>query len=95
MTDTHVSVFTYLTRGEYDDELEWRSITIDLLNQKEDKNHCSETFDFNRYTDEDGTITFRVLNEEEHGVGCGNSDLISHIDLSYNPTANTHRVPAG
>ena len=66
MSDIHVPVFMYLTRGEYDDELEWLfegSITIDLLNQKEGKNHCSETFDFNRYTDEDGTITSCVLNE--------------------------------
>ena len=53
--------------------LEWLfegSITVDLLNQKEDKSHCLETFDFNRYTEKDSTIASCVCNEKEHGVGC-------------------------
>ena len=89
---SHVSIYAHLIRGEYDDELEWPfegSITVDLLNQKEDKRHCSKTYKFNRYTDEDSTITSRVIDEKEHGVGFGNPKFISHADLSYNPTTNT------
>ena len=40
-------------------------------------------------TDEDSTITSRVIDEKEHGVGFGNPKFISHADLSYNPTTNT------
>ena len=61
-----------------DDELEWPfegSITVDLLNQQEDKGHHSGTFNLNRYSDD--------------ARSCGSSRFISHTDLSYNPTTNT------
>ena len=89
---SHVSIYAYIMRGEHDDELDWPfegSSTVALLNQKEDKRHCSKTFNFTRYTDEDGTITSCVSDEEEHGVGFRNPKFISHADLSYNPTTNT------
>ena len=43
---THVSVWVYLMRGEYDYRLTWPflvDVTIKLLNQKLDKEHCEKT----------------------------------------------------
>ena len=79
-------------RGGYDDELEWPfegSITVDLLNQQEDKGHHSRKLIFNRFTSANGRSTSRVFDEAAYGVGCGNSLFISHTDLSYNPAINT------
>ena len=79
-------------RGEYDDELEWPfegSITVDLLNQQEDKGHHSRKLIFNRFTSANGRSTSRVFDEAAYGVGCGNSLFISHTDLSCNSTTNT------
>ena len=36
---THVSVFFHLMPGDNDDSLAWPAVTIELLNQLEDKNH--------------------------------------------------------
>uniref|UniRef100_A0A1X7TA19 RING-type E3 ubiquitin transferase n=3 Tax=Amphimedon queenslandica TaxID=400682 RepID=A0A1X7TA19_AMPQE len=50
---THVSCFIYLEAGEYDDLLEWPfqgEVTIELLNQLEDKNHVKVAFHFNKAT---------------------------------------------
>ena len=47
--DTHVSCYIYLESGEYDDTLEWPFqgvVTIELLNQLEDKNHWKRTLTF-------------------------------------------------
>ena len=45
---THVSVFTCLMRGEFDSHLKWPfrgTVTIQLVNQLEDKEHLTETTD--------------------------------------------------
>ena len=50
---THVSVYAYLMRGEFDDHLRWPfqgHITIALLNQLEDKNHTTFTIKFTSAT---------------------------------------------
>ena len=50
---THVSVHFYLMRGEYDDKLSWPfrgSVTIELVNQLENRNHFEQTSDFNERT---------------------------------------------
>ena len=89
---THVSVYVYLMRGEHDDELEWPfegSTIVELFNQREDKGHHSRTFNLNRYSDNDGTFTSRVVDKETAAHGYGSSLFISHTDLSYNPTTNT------
>ena len=44
--DTYVSVAVYLEKGENDDNVPWpfyATVTIELLNQLEDKNHHSKT----------------------------------------------------
>ena len=46
---THVPVFRYLNRGEYDDQLKWPfrgAITIQLLNQSRDEGHWEETLPY-------------------------------------------------
>ncbi len=44
---THVSVWVYLMRGDYDDQLEFPfkgTVTFELLNQLEDNNHHSKSY---------------------------------------------------
>ena len=51
--DTHVSVFTFLMRGEFDSHLKWPfrgTITIQLVNQLEDKEHHTCPYDYNDKT---------------------------------------------
>ena len=86
---THISVYAQLVRGEYDTELEWPfegGIRVELLNWRADKNHHSETINFNRYYDNDGMSTSRVTNRET-AIGLGNRQFISHADLAS--TTNT------
>ena len=88
---THLSVYAYLMRGEHDDELEWpieKSVTVELLNQRDAKGHHSITFHLNRYSDDNGTCTSRVV-DKETACGYGSTLFISHTDLSYNPATNT------
>jgi len=51
---THVSLFAYLMRGEFDDHLKWPfqgHVVIQLCNQLQDKYHCGHTIDFSETTD--------------------------------------------
>ena len=59
---THISVFVYMMQGEFDDYLKWPfrgDITIQLLNQLEDKEHHSMTIPFT-----DDTVAGRVTTGE-------------------------------
>ena len=76
-------------RGEYDNELEWPfegDIRVELLNWKEDKNHHSDTIDFNKHTDPDEKHSSRVT-DRETATGLGLPQFISHTDLA--PSTNT------
>ena len=82
---THISVFLYLMKGENDNLLEWPlrgDITIQLLNQIEDKHHCEWIVDFTEFGDVHRVIT------GERGSGCGWPDYISHCKLNYDETRN-------
>lgn len=64
---THLSIFVCLMIGEYDDRLEWPfegDIYIELLNQREDSEHCSKIINLNRFRHEDDTITSRVIGKK-------------------------------
>ncbi len=84
---THVSVGAYLMKGDNDDSLSWPftgTVTFELLNQLEDKNHHK------------GTITFPADSERsqrlvdgDRGLGKGCSKFISHADLAHKPRINT------
>ena len=73
---THVSVYAYLIRGEYDDLLQWPfqgSIVVQLCNQLEDKHHCTDTIDFSETADPE--VISRVTNGERAEAGWGISTL--------------------
>ena len=77
---THVSVFTCLMAGEYDDYLTWPftgTITIELLNQLEDDNHLKRTTPFPA----DADVSERVM-KRERGEGYGWPQFTSHTDLA-------------
>ena len=85
---THVSCFTYLSPGDYDDMLEWPfqgEVTIELLNQLEDKNHEKYTIRYNELTSEDSKS--RVA-QGGRGGGWGCHKFVPHSELDYNPNSN-------
>jgi TNF receptor-associated factor 4 len=86
--NTHnISMFAYIMKGENDEYLPWPftgKVTIELLNQLEDRNHHSRSIKFNS----DGKASQRVVNEEKRGPGWGIAKYISHSDLGYNSAKN-------
>ena len=86
---THVSVFAYLMRGEFDDLLKWPfrgHVVIQLCNQLQDKYHCGYTIDFSETTD--AKCISRVTAGDRAVSGWGWPTLIPHDDLNFNPTNN-------
>ncbi len=78
---SHVSVYVYIIKGKYDDELNWPfvgKVTIELLNQLEDKNHYNQVLQF---TPE--------MNKRVGDPGFGYHRYISHSELSRDWAANT------
>ena len=85
---THVSCFVILMPGEYDDTLEWPfqgEVTVELLNQLEDKNHQKGLILFNEQTKDE--CKNRKL--EENSQGWGKLQFIPHTDLGLNSSTNT------
>ncbi len=85
---THVSVYASLMKGDNDDSLSWPftwTVTIELLNQLEDKNHYKERLTFPA----DNVASQRVVNGERAQKGYGHPKLISHANLDYNAYENT------
>ena len=84
---THVSVYTYLLKGDNDNYLTWPftgTITIELLNQLEDKNHHKMIVPFKA----EHVASKRVVDGETAPHGRGRSKFISHTDLDYQPDKN-------
>ena len=87
--DTHISCFICLMSGEYDDILEWPfqgKVTVELLNQLEDKNHYKYTIGFNESTPQQ--CKQKVVGELYSGSGWGCRCFISHSQLGYNSSLN-------
>ena len=85
---THVSCYICLMSGKHDDTLEWPfqgEVTIELLNQLEDKNHKECTSHYNGSTPEE--CKQRVPKGED-AKGWGMPQFISHSELEYNPFTN-------
>ncbi len=85
---THVSAGAVLMKGDNDDSLSWPftgTITFELLNQLEDKNHhkWKNTFPANEKSSQ------RVVDGERAPHGSGTSQVILHTDLDYNAYQNT------
>ena len=84
---TYVSVYAYLMKGENDDYLPWPftgKVTIELLNQLEDKNHYSRNMLF----PPEEPSSLRVVNKERSHSGWGHRRYISHSNLGYNAAKN-------
>ena len=80
---TQVSVYVCLMTGEWDNYLKWPfrgDVTIQLLNQIEDKGHHEKTLDFADDTPDDCTARVTV---GERAASWGWSQFISHRALSY------------
>ncbi len=74
-------------KGDNDDSLSWPftgTVTIELLNQLEDKNHCKKTLTYLA----EGGVSQRVV-DDERGGGWGYPEYISHADLAHDPLTNT------
>ena len=88
---THVSIFAFLMRGEFDDHLKWPfrgHVVIQLCNQLQDKYHCGYTIDFSESID--ARIISRVTSGERAKSGFGYSTLIPHNAVNFNPTNYCH-----
>ena len=86
--DTHVSVFIFLMRGEFDKYLKWPFrgvITIQLLNQIEDKGHHKNIIPF---TDNTPDVYAGRVTTGEKSAGWGWPQFISHHVLNYNEAKN-------
>ncbi len=86
---THISVFVYLMRGEFDEGLKWPfrgDVTLQLLNQLEDAVHHSWVVDFPSSVNV--TITGRVTSGVRAASGRGNARFISHSQLGLNSSNN-------
>ena len=84
---THISVFVYLMQGENDDLLPWPftgTVTYELLNQLENKNHHSLSTMF----PQEDKASQRVVNRETSSNGYGHPRYIAHSKLGYNKTKN-------
>ena len=77
---THVSVYVYLLKGEYDSKLVWPfrgAVTIQLVNHKNDQDHREHTVPFF-----DAVATDRGSGQMgEKSVGWGKPYFISHAKV--------------
>ena len=81
---THVSIFVYLMRGEYDDQLKWPFrgvIKIQLLNQSRDEGHWEKTVRFDDRVGVDDECAGRVVGKKR-AAGWGQSKFIAHTELN-------------
>jgi TNF receptor-associated factor 4 len=79
--NTHVSVYLYMMRGEYDDSLKWPfrgDVTVQLLNQLRGGGHHIKIIDV---TDKSSDNLERVVLGERSPRGWGFHDFISHSCL--------------
>ena len=79
---THVSVYVYLMKGEFDDELSWPfqgHVTVRILNQLKDSNHYERVIDFPKGTNP--LSVNRVTLGGRVKAGHGYSQFIPVLDL--------------
>ena len=92
---THVSVYTCLMKGPFDDHLKWPfrgEITIQIVNQDGDHDHVERTIPYNDKTAD--SIAGRVTGNKEKAVGQGYQEFLAHTDLGYNAAGRHHHCPS-
>ena len=83
---THVSVYAHVERGVNDDSLTWPfqgSVTVELLNQLEDKNHKQYIIKFPQDEEVSGRVMGMVRKR-----GWGTTHFIAHRHLGHKPHKN-------
>ena len=86
---THVSVFSCIMRGPFDNQLKWpfqAKITVQIVNQAGDDNHHEMTNNYNDMTPE--TIAGRVM-DKERAISRGYGQFIPHTSLRHTTASNT------
>ena len=87
---THLSLFLYLARGEYDDDLVWpfrANVSVHLLNQRGDRSHYQKMIRFT--PDTPAAVCNRVTSGEMAKEGNGPTQFISLDDLVLNSSTDT------
>ena len=93
--ETHVSVDTCLMCGEFDSHLKWPfqgDITIQLLNQLEDKQHHTKTIP---YTDTTPDSSAGRVTVGERGRAWGFPQFTPHSELGLNRSRNCQYLKDG
>ena len=87
---THVSIYTCIMQGQFDDSLRWPfmgAITIQLLNQTEDKNHVDVINDYSTAVGSD--CSKRVIGSiSTLSPAWGYTYFVRHSLLGYNAAKN-------
>ena len=86
---SHVSIYTHIMQGPYDDHLKWPfrgRITVQIVNQAGDHSHVENTITYDDKTPD--TSAGRVT-DKESGGGRGFPKFLAHTDLEYNATKKT------
>ena len=80
--DTHISVYFYLMKGEFDTMLTWPfhgKITVQLISRRGGIRHYpARTIPF---YDKIAAATKQVVDKERNTIGCGLETFISHDDI--------------
>ena len=87
---THVSVYTCLMQGPFDDQLKWPfrgEVTIQIINQAADQSHVERTIVYNNELRDNADC--RVTGKDTRSVGWGYQRVLAHSDLNYNAAKNT------
>ena len=85
--ESHISVYAFLMRGANDETLAWPftgRVTVELVNQLEDKNHYSKSISFSP----DNPASKRPVDADIAPSGYGHRCFIPHSSLDYDPTKN-------
>ena len=89
-TGTHVSLFVYLMRGEYDNDLLWPfrgCITFQMCNRRVDTGHLNSIVTYDDRVEDD--VAGRVTEGERALEGWGRVEFTPHTALCYDASTNT------
>ena len=92
---THISIFTSLMRGPYDDHLKWPfrgEITLQIVNQAGDHSHVEKTI---LYHDKAPEVNAGRVVGKERANGWGVGKFIAYTDLEYNAKKKTQYLKDG
>ena len=87
---THVSIFTCMMRGPFDNDLKWPfrgEITIQIVNQARDHDHIENTISYDDKTPD--IHASRVKGKERSDEGWGKRQFLAHTALPYNAVEKT------